>query len=58
MLHLGDGDGKLTAAAGVLELFSTCPQSKDLPADEYRRRVAAGLAAQVLGSATARAEAA
>jgi alkanesulfonate monooxygenase len=24
----------------VLELFSTCPQSKDLPANEYRRRVA------------------
>jgi alkanesulfonate monooxygenase len=24
----------------VLELFSTCPQSKDLPADVYRRRVA------------------
>jgi alkanesulfonate monooxygenase len=39
VLHLGDGDGKLTAA-GVFELFSTCPQSKDLPADEYRRRVA------------------
>jgi alkanesulfonate monooxygenase len=34
------GTGKLTAADGVLELFSTCPQSKDLPADEYRRRVA------------------
>jgi alkanesulfonate monooxygenase len=27
-------------AAGVLELFSTCPQSKDLPANVYRRRVA------------------
>jgi alkanesulfonate monooxygenase len=40
VLNLGNGDGKLTAAAGVLELFSTCPQSKDLPADEYRRRVA------------------
>ena len=40
MLHLGDGDEELTAAAGVLELFSTCPQSKDLPADVYRRRVA------------------
>jgi alkanesulfonate monooxygenase len=24
----------------VLELFSTCPQSKDVPADVYRRRVA------------------
>jgi alkanesulfonate monooxygenase len=34
------GTGKPTAAAGTLELFSTCPQSKDLPADEYRRRVA------------------
>ena len=34
------GTGKLTAAEGVLELFSTCPQSKDLPADVYRRQVA------------------
>src|SRR3989475_8032656 len=34
------GDRKLTSATGVLELFSTCPQSKDLPADVYRRRVA------------------
>ena len=24
----------------MLELFSTCPQSKDLPANDYRRRVA------------------
>jgi alkanesulfonate monooxygenase len=30
----------VTAAAGMLELFSTCPQSKDLPADVYRQRVA------------------
>jgi alkanesulfonate monooxygenase len=29
----------VTAAARTLELFSTCPQSKDLPADVYRRRV-------------------
>jgi alkanesulfonate monooxygenase len=34
------GDGKLTAAVGTLELFSTCPQSKDLPPEVYRRRVA------------------
>src|SRR5436190_11234779 len=34
------GMGKLTAAAGGLELFSTCPQSKDVPAEVYRRRVA------------------
>lgn len=42
MLHLkdGDGEGKLTTAASRFELFSTCPQSKDLPADIYRRRVA------------------
>jgi alkanesulfonate monooxygenase len=30
----------VTGAAGVLELFSTCPQSKDIPAEVYRRRVA------------------
>jgi len=40
VLNLGNGDRRLTAAGGVLELFSTCPQSKDLPPDEYRRRVA------------------
>ena len=40
VLHLRSGNGKLTASAGVLELFSTCPQSRDLPADQYRRRVA------------------
>src|SRR6266545_702032 len=34
------GTGKLTAAAGALELFSTCPQSKDVSAEAYRRRVA------------------
>jgi alkanesulfonate monooxygenase len=41
VLHLkdGDGDGNLAAAVGVLELFSTCPQSKDLASDVYRRRV-------------------
>jgi alkanesulfonate monooxygenase len=33
------GTGSLTGTAGALELFSTCPQSKDLPADVYRRRV-------------------
>ena len=40
MLHLENGNGKLIASTGVLELFSTCPQSRDLPADQYRRRVA------------------
>jgi alkanesulfonate monooxygenase len=33
------GTGSLTGTVGALELFSTCPQSKDLPADVYRRRV-------------------
>src|SRR5256885_3752558 len=34
------GHRKLIGAAGVPELFSTCQQSKNLPADVYRRRVA------------------
>jgi alkanesulfonate monooxygenase len=29
----------MTSVGRTLELFSTCPQSKDLPADIYRRRV-------------------
>ena len=36
----GDGERNLTAAPGTLELFSTCPQSKDVPPDVFRRRVA------------------
>jgi alkanesulfonate monooxygenase len=41
VLHVDDGDGdeNLTGAAGMLELFSTCPQSKDLAPSVYRRRV-------------------
>src|SRR5256885_4770119 len=34
------GHRKLTSPTGVLELFSTCPQSRDVPADVYRSRVA------------------
>jgi alkanesulfonate monooxygenase len=29
----------MTAAGGTIELFATCPQSKDVPAGEYWRRV-------------------
>lgn len=29
----------MTAAGGTIELFATCPQSKDVSAGEYRRRV-------------------
>ncbi|CAN5227334.1 LLM class flavin-dependent oxidoreductase [soil metagenome] len=33
------GKAETTAASGMLELFSTCPQSKDLEPNAYRRRV-------------------
>lgn len=39
MLHLRDGEAAVTTQGGTLELFATCPQSKDLDPRTYRRRV-------------------